>query len=188
MRLFAALDLDDDARTAIAILQKRISNALDAESSLKWVSSSHMHLTLAFLGEVAEPGVPAIVDALALDIDAPPFTARLQGLGVFPSRRAPRVLWLAVGQGRDQIIELQRKVATRLEALGVPLERRPFHPHLTLARWRTSRPVDADRALSVDSPAATPVAGMNVDHVTLYRSRLSPAGSTYTALARATLT
>ena len=186
MRLFVAIDLDDDARTAIARLQERVGNALGAERSLKRVNPSHMHLTLAFLGEIAEPAVPPIVDLLSAHIDLRSFVAEFQGLGVFPPRGAPRVLWLGVEQGADEIVEVQREVASRLEGVGVVLERRPFHPHLTLARWRNSHPADRQRALSAEFREA--VARVSVGYVTLYQSRLLPVGPTYTALARATLT
>ena len=88
-------------------------------------------------------------------------------------------------QGESEIIHLQEEVVRRLERLGTTLERRPFHPHLTLARWRTSRPADRRLVPTVESRA---VARLTVDRVTLYQSRLSAAGPAYTALARATLT
>jgi 2'-5' RNA ligase len=99
------------------------------------------------------------------------------------------VLWIGVGAGARQIGEVQREVAARCTGAGVELEGRPFTPHLTLGRWRASkrtRRADALRALSADP--LTPVAHLTVDHVTLYQSRLSSEGSTYTALARANLT
>jgi RNA 2',3'-cyclic 3'-phosphodiesterase len=186
LRLFVALDLDDDVRRAIAALQQRVAKVPAADRSMKTVDPTRMHLTLAFLGEIAERDVPAIVDTLSKDICVRPFAAVFRGLGVFPPRGAPRVLWLGVEEGSGEIVELRRAVAGRLEGLGIALEPRPFHPHLTLARFRTSRPADRPRVLSVESRAA--VARMNVDHVTLYESRLSPAGPAYTALTRANLT
>ena len=192
MRLFVALDLDNDAIQAIAAVQQRIAKALEGNRSIKQVA--HMHLTLAFLGEIAEAAVPAVVDTLSANIDMRPFAAGFQGLGVFPPRGAPRVLWLGVEEGAEQIVEVQREVASRVERLGLPLERRPFHPHLTLARWKTSdtsktsktsRPTDRQRVLSTDTHK--PVARVTIDHATLYQSRLSPAGPTYTALTRANL-
>jgi 2'-5' RNA ligase len=186
LRLFVALDLDDDARRAIARVQRRVATALGADRLMKAVDPAHMHLTLVFLGEMAERTVPGIVDTLSTDIDVRPFAAEYQGLGVFPPSGAPRILWLGVGHGGSEIIRLQREAARRLEGLGVALERRPFHPHLTLARWRSSRATDRERALSAESRAT--VARVNVDHVTLYQSRLSPAGPVYTALTRANLT
>ena len=186
MRLFVALDLDDDARRAITALQYRAAEALGADRSIKTVDPARMHLTLAFLGEIADRDVPAIVDTLSLDIVVRRFAAVFQGLGVFPPRGAPRILWLGVADGSAEIVELQQVVARRLEGLGIALEPRPFHPHLTLARWRASRPADRSRVLSADSRGA--VARVNVDHVTLYQSRLSSAGPAYTALTRADLT
>ena len=186
MRLFVALDLDDDARRAITALQHRVAEALEADRSIKSVDPARMHLTLAFLGEIADRDVPAIVDALSINIVVPRFAAVFQGLGVFPPRGAPRVLWLGVGDGSHEIVEVQQVVARRLEGLGIAREPRPFHPHLTLARWRTSRPADRSRVPSAESRGA--VARVNVDHVTLYQSRLSSAGPAYTALTRADLT
>lgn len=188
MRLFVAADLDDRARQAIAAAQKRIGTSLGdaSRSSLRWIRPEHTHLTLAFLGEITEPQVPQIVAAVSPQIPVPPFTAVFDSLGVFPPRGAPRVLWAGVGAGARELIELQREVADRLERTGVRLERRPYQPHLTLGRWRTSRPADARRALAADRHAT--IARAMVDRVTLYQSRLAPSGPSYFALARANLT
>jgi len=186
MRLFTAIDLDDGARSAVARLQRRLSEQLSGDRSLKWVDPSRMHLTLVFLGEVADARVPAIVDSLSRPIDAPRFAIAFHGLGVFPARGAPRVLWLDVAQGAAALTTVHGHVVTRLETLGVALEDRPFHPHLTLARWRDSRPSDRTRALA--DGLTDPIAPLGVDSIALYQSRLSWAGSAYTVLARATLT
>jgi len=187
MRLFIAADLPDAVRTALAGEQKRIAAALaGAGSSLKWVKPEHAHLTLVFIGNVEDARVPAVVEAVSRRIDAPPFDAVFGGGGVFPPRGAPRVLWIGVEDGAAQLIALQQTLASRVTALGLPLEDRAFHPHLTLARWRESRPSDRDRAL-----AAAPhgmVARARIDAATLYQSRLSPSGPAYTPLARANLT
>ena len=187
MRLFVAADLPDAARAAIAAEQKRIAAAIGgAGSSLKWVKPEHTHLTLVFIGNVEDARVPAVVDAVGREIDAPPFEAVFEGGGVFPPRGAPRVLWIGVAAGARELMALQQTLASRVTALGLPLEDRAFHPHLTLARWRESRPSDRGGAL-----AAAPrgiVARARIEGATLYQSRLSPSGPAYTPLARATLT
>jgi 2'-5' RNA ligase len=186
MRLFIAIDLDEAARAAIADEQRRLKSVIgETRSAIKWVRPDHMHLTLVFLGEVAEAHAPAIVDAIGEPVTQAPFDLGLGGIGVFPPRGAPNVLWLGAAAGEKESIELQRELADRVQRLGVALERRPFHPHLTLARWKTSRGADRARALAAGSDRA--VATVHVDHTTLYQSRLSPAGPTYTPLARATL-
>jgi len=187
MRLFVAIDLDDDARAAIADEQKCLKAAIgQSGSSMKWVRPEQMHLTLVFLGEVAEPSAPAIVDALNRPVDQVPFDLALSGVGVFPPRGAPTVLWIGAAAGADDSVELQRHLADRVRRLGVAVESRPFHPHLTLARWKTSRGADRARARAAGHDRV--VAAVHVDHATLYQSRLSSTGPTYTPLARATLT
>ena len=188
MRLFVAIDLDEPARTAIAAEQGRIARAIgDSDRpALRWVSPEHMHLTLVFLGDVAEAQVPALADAVAADLDVHPFLVVFAGLGVFPPRGAPRVMWLGATTGAGEVTNVQRRIAERLQRVGLELEKRPFHPHLTLARWRTSRAIDGRRALAAERGGE--VARVYVDHATLHHSRLSSAGPRYTTLARATLT
>src|SRR5262245_22512686 len=186
MRLFIAVDLDDEARAAIADEQRRLKVAFDdARSSIKWVRPDHMHLTLVFLGEVPEARAPAIVDTVNQPVAQPPFDLVFAGIGVFPPRGAPKVLWVGAAAGEADSIGLQRELANRMRRLGVELDQRPFHPHLTLARWKTSRGADRSRALATGPDGA--IARVHVDHATLYQSRLSSAGPTYTPLARATL-
>jgi 2'-5' RNA ligase len=184
VRLFTAIDLTDAARDAIAGEQARLKRAIgERRSTLRWVRAEHMHLTLTFLGEVADARVPAVIEATATPVALSPFTIALGGLGVFPPERAPRVLWLGLVEGARPAIDLERELRTRYVALGVEIEPRPYHPHLTLARWRDSRP--SDRRLAEGSAAV--IARVDVGEAVLYQSRLGPDGPTYTALARASL-
>ena len=187
MRLFVAVDLSEEARQAMAAEQRRIAAALArGQTSLKWVRPEHMHLTLVFLGSVDEARVPAVIDALGRDVHTAPFDMVFDGVGAFPPRGAPRVLWTGVTEGAAQLVVLQRDVGQRAAALGIALEDRPFNPHLTLGRWRESRPRDRERALASEGLGA--MARVRVERATLYESRLSPSGPTYTALAHANLT
>jgi 2'-5' RNA ligase len=81
---------------------------------------------------------------------------------------------------------LHQELGQRAAALGIALEDRSFHPHLTLGRWRESRRQDRERALAAGG--RDPIARVRVQRATLYESRLSPSGPTYTALAHANLT
>jgi 2'-5' RNA ligase len=183
MRLFTAIELDDGSRAAIGAIQGRLRGAL-VGASMKWVRPEQMHLTLVFIGEIADERVPSLVEAMQRDIPQHPFRMVFRGTGVFPPRGAPKVFWLGVAGGADEAIALQDQVAGRLEALGVPREARPFSPHLTLARWRDPRPSDR-RRVPPDSHAD--VAVLEVASVTLFQSRISSAGPAYTSLASARL-
>ncbi len=188
MRLFIAIDLDDAARAAIAAEQKRIAAALRERSSsaLKWVRDEHLHLTLVFLGEVDETRVQTVCGLVAEPLAHPPFELALGGIGAFPPRGRPTVLWVGAATGAQETIAIQQTLQRRIERLGFTGETRPFHPHLTLGRWRESR--DRDRTAVAAIASTHVLARVHVDHATLYHSRLGPGGSTYTALARATLT
>jgi 2'-5' RNA ligase len=149
------------------------------------VRAEQLHLTLVFLGELPEEQASRVADAIARDVDAPPFDVTWQGLGVFPPRGSPRALWIGITDGAPEIVELQRVLAQRVADANVALESRPFSPHLTLGRWRQSRPSDRTRALAAARSGI--VARSRVSGATLYHSRISSAGPTYTALARANL-
>jgi RNA 2',3'-cyclic 3'-phosphodiesterase len=186
MRLFIAIDLDEAAREAIAEEQRRLKASIrSVRARMKWVRPEQMHLTLVFLGEVAEARVSPIIESIGQPIPRPPFDLAFGGAGVFPSRGAPNVLWVGALLGEAETIEVQRHLADRVAPLGFSLERRPFRPHLTLARLKDSRPADRTAILAAEHQKL--VATTRVDHATLYQSKLSSQGSSYLALARATL-
>jgi RNA 2',3'-cyclic 3'-phosphodiesterase len=191
MRLFIAVDLSEEARGAIAAEQKRIAAALGGAKTstsrhpVKWVKPDHAHLTLVFLGNVDAGRVASVVEAVGGDMDRAPFDMVLEGVGVFPPRGAPRVLWIGTTAGAAELIALQRRLSSRVASLGVELEARPFHPHLTIGRWRESHPSDRDRVLAAARSGA--IARVRVEYATLYESRLSPSGAVYSPLTRANL-
>ena len=185
MRIFAAVDLSDAARAAIAAEQAAIVASLgDGARDLKVVRPELMHLTLAFMGDATDAVGAAIVESMHLDIAQAPFELAFGGVGTFPPRGAPRTLWLGVIGSADKVITLRASVASRFEAAGARLDRRPFHPHLTLARWRHTSGSFRSRAADGNHRVAT----VEVAGVTLYQSRLSSSGPTYVRLAYSRLT
>src|SRR4051812_450647 len=184
MRLFIAIELDEGAREAVAAAQRRLQAAWhDSDrSALKWIRPEHMHLTLVFLGEVDASRSQAVADAVERPLAGERFQLELGGLGMFPPAGAPRVLWLGLTAGSPDVAAVQREMANRIEQLGIPLERRAFHPHLTLARWRESRPSDRRRLQGVEPTTA--VTRLAVDAVALIHSRLTAAGPAYATICR----
>ena len=145
-----------------------------------WVHADRMHLTLLFIGNADEPLERRIVSAFAEPVQQAPFDIAFDGLGFFPPHDPPRVLWLGIRDGADQLRAVQRAVVKRLE-----LAEERFTPHLTLARFRDR--VARTKLKDIVTVAAS-AGPSRIDRVTLYQSRLSPAGSTYVPLAEAPLT
>jgi 2'-5' RNA ligase len=185
MRLFVAIDLDDRSRAAIAAEQERIRRAAQATQP-RWTNRDQLHLTVAFLGEVDPPLAELVQQDLAEPVALNPFDLVLGGLGVFPPHGAPRALWIGARSGSAELLALHQELSSRLARRAIPRETRPFSPHLTIARWKASRPSDRRRVLQHATDRA--IARVRIDHATLYHSRLSSQGATYTRLAHAPLT
>jgi len=187
MRLFTAIDIDGTLRERIAGAVECMRARMDptVADRLAWVKPESWHITLVFVGEVPDGVAADIAERIAAPFDSSAFRLVFGQPALFPPRGRPRVLWVRVEQGSEQLAVLQQSVVARLE--GVPFRRevRPFTPHLTLARVRPrSSGVSRDRLedLRVDR-----LGGCTIDHVTLYRSHLSSKGARYAPLVRAQL-
>ena len=113
---------------------------------VKWVRPGALHLTLKFLGDVDAAREPALRTALSEAAggrtEERGVTVHIEGFGVFPDFRRPRIVWAGVAP--DPALELlQHRVEQVFAPLGFPTEARPFQPHLTLGRAaREARPRD----------------------------------------------
>ncbi|MCV2489643.1 RNA 2',3'-cyclic phosphodiesterase [Geodermatophilus sp. YIM 151500] len=141
-RLFIAVDPPDDAR---ADLERAVSALRACPGAPRWTASERWHLTLLFLGAVSDDDVPALVTASAEAVaGAPAMTLRLAGGGRFGSRRRPQVAWAGLDGDIAALSALAGRLARAARRLGLPVEDRPFRPHLTLGRWRPGAPADGD--------------------------------------------
>jgi RNA 2',3'-cyclic 3'-phosphodiesterase len=179
-RLFLAVDLDRAARRAAAAACARLATGLGrAGDDVRWVEADKLHVTLRFLGSLPPGRAAAVRDALAPGWRTAAFDLGLGGAGVFPSSGRPRVVWLGLSTGGNALAALQAEASGRLATAGSEPEARRFSPHLTVGRVR--RPAAGlGAALRQAAGQIGPhLARWRVDHVTLYESRLSPAGSHY---------
>jgi 2'-5' RNA ligase len=171
-----ALDLPEDAREELVAWRAR---ALD-HPDLRLVAPDGLHVTLVFLGHLDEAEIPRIADALQRDVAAPRLCAA--GLKPVPPRGRPRLFALDLADDNGRAGAIQAAVSARLEALGLyEPEKRPFWPHITLARVRKG-----GRVRRLDAPEP-PARAWDAVALTLYRSRLSPKGARYEALERVDL-
>ena len=177
MRIFLAVDLNESVRSGIAAIQGSL--ARDGLRGIRWVNPGGVHLTLRFCGEVSPGTADGIARALAPGVPSPPFCVGIGGLGTFPPRGSPRVLFVAVS-GAAPLAEVAAWVEGRVVSAGLPREPRPFHPHLTLGRFRPgSRPLDRNL---LEVSCARDLGSLPVDRVVMFQSHLEPAGARYEAL------
>jgi len=114
----------------------------DLDLPVKWVRGEAVHLTLKFLGEVADEREPELAAALtSAAAGTRTLSLALGGFGVFPDFQRPRVVWVGIAPEPGLEI-LQHRVEQEFAPLGFPTEGRPFRPHVTLGRAaRDARPV-----------------------------------------------
>jgi RNA 2',3'-cyclic 3'-phosphodiesterase len=176
MRLFVAIEISADIRRRITEFMNRTQPHL---TNARWARPEGLHITLKFLGNVADQQRGAIEAALR-GIEAPQFEVSLQNIGVFSNPRSPRVLWVGIESGPD-LARLATSVDDTLAPLGFEREKRAFTPHVTLARFK-----EGSRTQNVSSvlPESNPGFGtMSATEFHLYESKLSPKGASYSKLA-----
>ncbi len=179
IRTFVAVDLEDPK---IAAKIEEVQRGIEAtDNGVKLVEPENLHITLKFLGSVDEALVPEIVRVLE-GPDIGPFRAKLFGVGAFPNMTRPRVIWVGVEEGREELIRLIRWVDSRLRRLGFPKEDREPHPHLTIARVKWLRDSQSLKRI-LSSLLSTEFGEIEVREIRLKKSTLTPKGPIYETLA-----
>jgi 2'-5' RNA ligase len=173
VRAFVALEIEAHVREAIG----RLMADLRARSpGARWSRPETIHLTLRFLGSTSPRRIESLRPALAAAAGrCPARESRVGGLGTFPPRGSPRVLWVGL-ELAPEILELQKACERAAVSAGFPPETRPFRPHLTLARF----PPHARRT---DLPPAD-LGRTRLDRLVLFRSDTRPDGAVHTPLDR----
>jgi 2'-5' RNA ligase len=178
-RLFVALDIPEDVRDGIVAWQRGLE-----DPPLRPTAPASLHMTLVFLGYHPEKAIERIAEtALDLSIPAPAVELRPEPVGVPPKR--PRLF--ALDASSEGAVELQQRVSDQLEAARFyEPEKRPFWPHLTVARVRPEKR-GAKKPARVLNPLGPLPEGLLKPffcrRVRLYRSHLRPQGAEYVPLA-----
>jgi 2'-5' RNA ligase len=188
MRLFVGVEIDDVVRRRAAALADAAERLLSDMLVVRWIAPENLHITLWFLGEVADNRFPALSAALDRPFALPSFNLRFGGPGAFPPSGVPRVLWLGIEDGAESLANIHTELAARLQPLGFLPERRPFSAHLTIGRVKSTSPGVRPRDIRRQWTELPAEAGeCLIQAVTLFRSRLSPRGAAYEPLVRVPL-
>ena len=141
VRCFVAVFLNPSLHRDIAALQKRLSYS---GADIKWVEPYNLHFTLQFLGDVKPSRISSITDTLKECVsDSYRFELELDSIGAFPNLLNPRVLWVGVGAGKEQLVSLMSAVGEAMKMEGFARDSKGSSPHLTIGRVRSRRNLKA---------------------------------------------
>jgi RNA 2',3'-cyclic 3'-phosphodiesterase len=169
-RLFVAIDLPESTKRLLVDLDPQIRG-------VRWIEHDKVHLTLGFFADVPDDVDPTFREKLgAIAFGA--FFLPIIGVGTFPPKGEPKIIWIGVGRGHPHLFQLHKRVQEAALGAALDPELRPFHPHVTLARCQR---VSAQTVRKFLQANADLDAGMiRVDSFHLYSSKLTPAGPIHT--------
>lgn len=166
-RLFTALEIPQEVSFALSLKKGGLPGA-------RWIDTENHHITLRFIGNVSDRTADEIIHTLTA-INRAPFELSITNLGVFCSRK-PHALWAGVNSS-PALISLQAEQERLIQSLGLPVERRKYTPHVTLARLRGTSHAEVARYL--DESGDFTCRPFRVERFKLLSSRASMGGGPY---------
>lgn len=135
MRIFVAINIPENIKNNIVSVQEDLKKS---NANVKWVEKNNCHITLKFLGEIEEKIMPEIISEIKSEIkEFNSFDASFYGLGMFPNVNSPKIVWLGIKQGENNLKLLAQKIENACLRLNFPKEKREFSAHLTLGRVKS---------------------------------------------------
>jgi RNA 2',3'-cyclic 3'-phosphodiesterase len=181
MRLFIALDLPEQI---VARLDQLIAR-LKPTATINWSPASNLHITTKFIGEWPEPRLEELQKALRHIPSRSPLQVRIHGVGFFPNSKSPRTFWCGIEA--PGLEELASDTDAATSSLGIASEKRPYSPHLTLARIKERLDLSPLQR-AIEREVSLDFGRFEARGFFLYRSQLRPTGSVYTKLSEFQLT
>ena len=179
-----AVAISEAIRGKLTEIQARLKQT---GATVGWVAPANIHLTILFLGTVFESQASALAAAADEIASAyQPGTLEVKGIGYFGRPRSPKVIWAGLTGNRltgdlQPLLALQGEIAAAAKKTGIYTDDKPFHPHLTIGRVRSSR--RAQELLHAIEPYRDTAFGtIAIDRVRLMKSALTARGPIYTLL------
>jgi len=179
IRSFLAFTVSGDFKEMLERILKDLQNT---KADVKWVKPENIHLTLKFLGDLAEGQLEAVKVVLRqLCPGFRPITTNINAIGAFPDMRHPKVIWAGLQDPHQSIKEIFEVLETSFLKLGIDQEDHPFQSHITLGRVRSSANlkelIEKMPNISINSKIS-----QVFDLIVLYKSTLTPDGPVYDTL------
>ena len=184
MRTFVAIALTHEIQNYLAGIQETLKKT---QADIKWVQPENIHLTLKFLGERKEKKIEQIKEILEETVkDKTCFSLRLSHLGAFPKIDYPRVIWVGIDKGKEEIERIAYELEEQIAKIGIPKEDKPFSSHITIARLKS--PLNREKLVgALKRVECAEEKELRVEKITLYKSTLTPKGPIYEVLKESPL-
>ncbi|MDQ6621873.1 MAG: RNA 2',3'-cyclic phosphodiesterase [Verrucomicrobiota bacterium] len=169
-RLFVAIALPDAITDLLASMDPHLP-------AVRWLRAEQIHLTLSFLGGVDSQREELLRTKLAA-VRFTRFFLPIVGLGTFPAKGKPRVIWTGIGKGHPQLFHVYQRVQEAALATELEPDLRAWHPHITIARGREVAPHVVQPFLKKHADFDAGL--VPIESFALYSSRPGPLGSAYT--------
>jgi RNA 2',3'-cyclic 3'-phosphodiesterase len=183
-RTFIALELNQEQQRHLEEVIHQVAHILP---NVHFVNPAGIHLTLAFLGELDDHQLTQVIDATEQSAQqAHPFSYHLSRVGIFGPSHSPRVIWMGIEEPTGALLRLHRILNQQLEQRGFATEKRPFSPHLTLARIKhpltPTEQQHLQTLLASNQTSLTPTTSYTVHALNVMKSELQQTGAHYTCL------
>lgn len=179
-RLFIAVDVSEQTRSLIRAIQSELHFF---KNNIRFVSPQNVHVTLKFLGDVPSDQILPVISKVESCVSSfQIFNYICEGTGVFPNIKKPRVLWLGITEGSENLRELSWKLNDSLRKLPVQQEDKEYRSHITLGRVKHYNYRENNLNLSNFLAMKFEKTINNVAEMVLYESFLRPKGAIYKAI------
>jgi len=183
LRTFIAIDFTEAVISKIGKIIEYFKTQTPSDA-LKWISTENLHLTIKFLGEIREDRLNQVKTILSDVITGQPaFSIGIEGLGMYPNKHHPRVIWLGI-TNNDTLTDIHAILDRAFTAVGVNPDKREYTPHATIAR--VNRHINPETVKEIGESLSQfkvdSLGHIKVEEIILYKSELTPNGAIYSPL------
>ena len=178
IRSFIAFEIDNaSVLERISTIQKLLS---ELNVDVRLVKPENIHITLRFLGNIKINTIKDIFEFMK-NVQFTPFDVNIDGIGVFPNLRYPRVIWAGITQGTNQLSSISMQLNKQLRTKGFISDSRSFSPHITFARIKSGKN-KSEISKYINEYINFKFGIVRAECLVLKKSELTPKGAIYSTI------
>ncbi len=178
IRSFIAVDINDPAiAKKVEDVEKKL---MGVQAAVKWIDPKIVHVTLKFLGDISPAQIDPIFEVMK-GVGFKPFEIHISNIGCFPNMNRPRVVWVGIKEGKEELEALYSQLNLKLKPLGFRPETRRFRAHITIGRVKGKKGIH-ELAGQISRMKDLEIGIQRIESLKLKKSTLTPKGPIYETL------